>query len=61
MDDLTYYFEIQLKYAPACGWLRAPYGRPSFERAFEEGAQYVANAMLYHKETIGLRVVAVKE
>lgn len=54
---MKYYFEIQLKYAPACGWLRSPYGRDTFERAFEEGSEYVRNAMKYHHETVGLRVV----
>lgn len=58
-----FFFEIQLGYAPGCGWLRSPYGRDTFERAFEEGRQYVENAMNYREETIGLRVVAriVKE
>lgn len=55
-----FFFEIQLTYAPGCGWLRSPYGRDTFEEAFNEGAAYASNAMNYRKETIGLRVQRVE-
>lgn len=57
VEDGLFYYEIQLRYAPGCGWLRSPYGREKFEDALREGLQYLENAMNYHNETLGLRVV----
>lgn len=54
---MKYFFEIQLTYAPGCGWLRSPHGRDDFDKAFQEGLQYAKNAFLYRGETVGVRVV----
>lgn len=55
MVTTKYYFEVQLPYAPGCGWLRSPYGRDSFEVAWKEGTQYVENA-LRRGESIALKI-----
>jgi hypothetical protein len=57
-----YYFEIQLDFAPACGWLRSPFGRKDWETAFDEGKAYLFNAETYRNHMcLGLRVVFVEK
>lgn len=55
-----YFFEVLLPYAPGCGWLRSPYGRDSFTKAWEEGTAFANNAMAYKGESLGVKVVAVE-
>jgi len=54
--EKRFFFEIQLSYAPGCGWLRSPHGRDTFERALEEGSQYARNAWL-NGQVVGVRVI----
>lgn len=58
---MKYFFEIQLPHAPACGWLRSPHGRDTWDKAFNEGALYLTNMQEYGKMTCGLRVACVEE
>lgn len=55
-----YTFEIQLPYAPGCGWLRAPYVRPTFDDAMKEATQYAENAAR-NGQYIAIRVYRLKD
>jgi hypothetical protein len=53
-----YAFEIQHPWTPACGWLRSPYPRATWEQAFAEGKTHVENAAR-RGVVCGLRIVEV--
>lgn len=53
-----YIFEVQLPFAPACGWLHSDYVRPTFGEAMTAAVNYAENAER-NGITIGIRVRAL--
>lgn len=54
-------YEIQTSFAPGMTWLRSPYPRKDWERAFEEGQTYCKFAWEYRGEVCAVRVVKVAD
>lgn len=56
-----YYYEVQTPHTPACGWLRSPYGRDTWERAFEEGMEFARNHHNAAGMMVAVQVRAIEE
>jgi hypothetical protein len=38
---MLYTYEVQFTFSPGCGWLRAPYVRPTYEKAKTEAVLFM--------------------
>ncbi len=58
---MKYAFEIQLPYAPACGWLRSPHPCEDRATAWKEGLVYAENAFASRGEKLAVQVIAIED
>jgi hypothetical protein len=57
---MKYHFEVQTSWAPACGWLRSPYGRDTWDQAWNEAQSWARNAHTAGA-LAGVRIAAVED